>query len=108
MPMFINRLQHLRVGALTALVALTMTFAVASRPATAADNELVLAVQPILDEGQTRKAFQPLCDYLAQATGRPCRLSPRPNFYAYWDVVRHSTAFNLGLGAAPLPASRGP
>jgi phosphonate transport system substrate-binding protein len=98
--MIINRLWHLRVGALTALIALTMTFAVASRPAIAADNELVLAVQPILDEGQTRKAFQPLCDYLSQATGRPCRLFTSPNFYAYWDVVRHSTAFNLVLDAA--------
>ena len=98
--MFIHRLQHLRVDALVALITLTMTFAVLSRPATAADNELVLAIQPILGEGQTRKAFQPLCDYLAQAAGRPCRLFTSPNFYAYWDTVRHSTAFNLVLDAA--------
>jgi ABC-type phosphate/phosphonate transport system substrate-binding protein len=98
--MIFHRLQQLRVDALVALIALTMIFGFSSRPATAADNELVLAVQPILDEGQTRKAFQPLCDYLAQATGRPCRLFTSPNFYAYWDIVRNSTAFNLVLDAA--------
>ena len=54
----------------------------APRPAVAAGDELVLAVQPVLNEEQTRTAFQPLCDYLAQATGRPCRLFISPNFYA--------------------------
>jgi len=71
-----------------------------SRPASAAGDELVLAVQPILDEEQTRKVFQPLCEYLTQATGRPCRLFTSPNFYAYWDTVRQSTAFNVVLDAA--------
>ena len=71
-----------------------------SRPASAASDELVLAVQPILDEEQTRKVFKPLCEYLTQATGRPCRLFTSPNFYAYWDTVRQSTAFNLVLDAA--------
>lgn len=66
----------------------------------AASNELVLAVQPILDEEQTRKVFQPLCDYLAHATGRACRIFTSPNFYAYWDNVRQSKAFNLVLDAA--------
>lgn len=66
----------------------------------AASNELVLAVQPILDEEQTRKVFQPLCDYLARATGRACRIFTSPNFYAYWDNVRQSKAFNLVLDAA--------
>lgn len=71
-----------------------------SRPASAASDELVLAVQPILDEEQTRKVFKPLCEYLTQATGRPCRLFTSPNFYAYWVTVRLSTAFNLVLDAA--------
>lgn len=66
----------------------------------AASNELVLAVQPILDEEQTRKVFQPLCEYLAKATGRACRIFTSPNFYAYWDNVRQSKAFNLVLDAA--------
>ena len=66
----------------------------------AANNELVLAIQPILDEEQTRKVFQPLCEYLAKATGRACRIFTSPNFYAYWDNIRQSTAFNLVLDAA--------
>lgn len=96
-----HRIQHLMSAtALAALITLTASFGISSRPAFAAGNELVLAVQPILSEAQTRKAFQPLCDYLAEATGRPCRLFTSPNFYAYWDTVRHSTAFNLVLDAA--------
>ena len=93
-----QRIQRASTYALGALLALTFGFA--HRPALAADDELVLAVQPVLDEEQTRKAFQPLCDYLGQATKRPCRLFTSPNFYAYWDKVRVSTAFNLVLDAA--------
>jgi len=93
-----HRLQQVGVYALNALIALTLAFS--PRPTTAAGSELVLAVQPILEEELTRKAFQPLCDYLAQATGRPCRLLTSPNFYAYWDTVRLGTAFNLVLDAA--------
>lgn len=93
-----HRLQQVGVYALGTLIALTLAFS--PRPASAAGSELVLAVQPILDEGLTRTAFQPLCDYLAQATGRPCRLLTSPNFYAYWDTVRQGTAFNLVLDAA--------
>lgn len=93
-----HRIQQVGVQVLGALLAITLGFS--PRPASAADSELVLAVQPILEEGLTRKAFQPLCDYLAQATGRPCRLLTSPNFYAYWNTVRLSTAFNLVLDAA--------
>lgn len=65
-----------------------------------AGNELVLAIQPILEEEQTRKVFRPLCEYLAKASGRACRIFTSPNFYAYWDNVRQSKAFNLVLDAA--------
>jgi ABC-type phosphate/phosphonate transport system substrate-binding protein len=92
------RIQRASAYALGVLLAITLGFSL--RPALAADDELVLAVQPILDEEQTRKAFQPLCDYLGQAAKRPCRLFTSPNFYAYWDKVRVSTAFNLVLDAA--------
>jgi len=93
-----HQLQQVGAYALGALVALALGFS--PRPASAAGSELVLAVQPIMEEGLTRKAFQPLCDYLAQATGQPCRLLTSPNFYAYWDTVRQGTAFNLVLDAA--------
>ena len=94
-----HRIQRASAYALSSLLAV-LAFGFTPQPTLAADNELVLAVQPILDEEQTRKAFQPLCDYLGQATKRPCRLFTSPNFYAYWDKVRVSTAFNLVLDAA--------
>ena len=92
-----DRIPRASAYALSALLLLALGM---SRPSLAANDELVLAIQPILDEEQTRKAFQPLCDYLGQATKRPCRLFTSPNFYAYWDKVRTSTAFNLVLDAA--------
>lgn len=65
-----------------------------------ADRDLVLAVQPILDEQQTRRAFQPLCDYLASATGRSCALFTASHFYPYWEAARQGKDFNLVLDAA--------
>jgi ABC-type phosphate/phosphonate transport system substrate-binding protein len=70
------------------------------QPAQAADEELVLAIQPILDREQTERAFRPLCDHLGKATGRACRLYTSPNFLAYWEAVRRGTDFNLALDAA--------
>lgn len=98
--MSILKFQQLPVFTRIVMVAFTLTIGVAAQSVTAAEKELVLAVQPILGEEETRKAFQPLCEYLSQATGRPCRLFTSPNFYAYWDNVRNSTAFNLVLDAA--------
>jgi len=81
-------------GVIAAFVALT-------GPVTAqAAEELVLAIQPILNETQTRKAFQPLCDYLANVTGQKCSIHTSPNFYAYWDLVRRGTGYNLAFDAA--------
>ena len=94
-----HRIQRASAYALSSLLAV-LAFGFTPQPTFAADDELVLAVQPIMDEEQTRKAFQPLCDYLGQAAKRPCRLFTSPNFYAYWDKVRTSTAFNLVLDAA--------
>jgi hypothetical protein len=73
---------------------------VLQKPAMAAGTDLVLAVQPVLNEAQTRAAFQPLCDYLASVTQRPCTLLTTPNFYVYWDKVRRGKDFNLALDAA--------
>lgn len=89
-----------RASAYALGVLLTLGLGYPAQPATAASDELVLAVQPILGEEQTRKAFQPLCDYLGLAIKRSCRIYTSPNFYAYWDKVRVGTAFNLVLDAA--------
>jgi len=65
-----------------------------------AAEPLVLAIQPILDEAQTRAAFQPLCDHLSKVTGTECRIHTSPNFYAYWEFVRRGNEYNLVLDAA--------
>ena len=96
--MMTYRIQKVCAHTLGALLVLTLAV-LAPRPAIAAD-ELVLAVQPILGEEETRKAFQPLCDYLGKAANRPCRLLTSPSFFSYWDKLRVSTAFNLVLDAA--------
>jgi len=77
-----------------------MLLLTAALPARSADRELILAVQPILDEEQTRKAFQPLCDFLANATGRNCTLFTSTHFYPYWEAARRGKDFNLVLDAA--------
>lgn len=51
-----HRLQQVGIYALGTLIALTLAFS--PRPATAAGSVLVLAVQPILEEGLTCKAVQ--------------------------------------------------
>ena len=51
-----HRLQHVGIYALGMRIVLTPAFS--PRPATAAGSELVLAVQPILGDGLTHKAFQ--------------------------------------------------
>jgi ABC-type phosphate/phosphonate transport system substrate-binding protein len=73
---------------------------ISALPARSTDHDLVLAVQPILDERQTRQAFQPLCDFLAKATGRDCTIFTASHFYPYWEAVRQGKDFNLALDAA--------
>lgn len=80
--------------------ALLLWLAAAGVPAPAAADELVLAIQPILDREQTERAFRPLCEHLGRAAGRPCRLYTSPHFLAYWEAVRRGTDFNLVLDAA--------
>lgn len=86
---------------LYATVRLALTLAVlVPFAAHARDNELVLAVQPVLDEAQTRAAFQPLADYIGKATGKHCVVLTSPNFLAYWDITRKGNAYDLVLDAA--------
>ncbi len=58
---------------------------------------LKLAVQPILSERVTQRAFAPLARYIGQVLGRPCRVVANPNFLAYWQMMRkpHEYAFIL-------------
>ena len=79
-------------GALALLVAFT--------PAYGADGEWTLGIQPILNEQQTKKAFQPLADYLGKAASKKIVVRTSPNFLAYWDQVRKGGVFDLVLDAA--------
>jgi phosphonate transport system substrate-binding protein len=69
-------------------------------PATAANGGCTLGVQPILSEQQTKKAFQPLADYLGKAASITCVVRTSPNFLAYWDGVRKGGVYDLVLDAA--------
>lgn len=63
-------------------------------------GDIVFVIQPILSEEQTRRAFQPLADYLARATGKRIVIRTLPNFLAYWEVVRQDSGYQLVLDAA--------
>ncbi len=72
------------------IMALLAACAACARP-------LKLAVQPILSEQATRRAFTPLARYIGHIMGRHCVVAVSPNFLAYWQNMRrpHNYAFVL-------------
>jgi hypothetical protein len=66
----------------------------------AAVPPLVLLVQPILGEQQTRQSYQPLADYLSRAAQREVTILAPPNHFAYWGVVQRNQGFDLALDEA--------
>mgnify|MGYP003423232043 FL=1 len=85
-----------RASAAVALLALCLTLSAAR----AEVSELVLGIAPLLGETETRTQFQPLCNYLADATHLPCRITTRPNFLTYWEMMRRGKEYNLILDDA--------
>ena len=83
-------------SAAVALLALCLTLSTTH----AEVSELVLGVAPLLGEAETRTQYQPLCDYLASAARLPCRISTRPNFLLYWEMMRRGKEYNLILDDA--------
>ena len=63
-------------------------------------GDLVFIIQPILNEEQTKRAYQPLADYLGKIAGKRVVIRTLPNFVAYWEVMRLSNAYDLVLDAA--------
>jgi len=72
----------------------------------ASDDELVLAIQPILSEEKTRRAYQPLANYLEKVTGRKCTIKTTPNFLAYWSEVTRNRENMIYMDAAHFTAYR--
>ena len=83
------------------LTVLLVTTLLAPGLARAAEQApLVLLVQPVLNEEQTRKAFQPLCDFIAKQAGRTCRVHTAPNFLAYWHMIQRNQGIDFVMDAA--------
>lgn len=71
-----------------------------------ADQELVLAVQPILSEAKTRQAFLPLAQYISKVTGKKINIVTVPNFMSYWSKMVGGQKNILYLDAAHFTAYR--
>lgn len=71
-----------------------------------ADQELVLAVQPILSEAKTRQAFQPLAQYISKVIGKKISIVTVPNFMSYWSKMVGGQKNILYLDAAHFTAYR--
>lgn len=84
----------------TALCTAALLLLVAGLPVRADVNELVLGVSPLLNEEETQRQFQPLCDFLAATTRLPCRVATRANFLGYWETMRRGGEYNLILDDA--------
>ena len=63
-------------------------------------GDLVFIIQPILNEEQTQRAYQPLADYLGKIAGKRVVIRTLPNFVAYWEVMRQNNGYDLVLDAA--------
>lgn len=59
--------------------------------------DIRFAVQPILDAEATRKAYQPLADYIAQATGKSVELIATFDYAEFWLRMKRGNEFNLIL-----------
>jgi phosphonate transport system substrate-binding protein len=75
------------------LAVLTATFCA---PAGA---QIRFGVQPIIDREATRKAFQPLADYIAKAAGRAVELRTAYDYADYWLALK-AGKYDLALDAA--------
>jgi len=61
--------------------------------------DIRFAVQPIMGIDATRKAYQPLADYIAEATGKSVELVTTNSYTEYWSRMKMGKDFNLILDA---------
>lgn len=69
-------------------------------------QELILAIQPVLSEGKTREAFEPLAQYISKETGKKISISTMPNFMAYWSKMVAGQKSIIYFDAAHFTAFR--
>ncbi len=68
--------------------------------------ELNFVVQPIIDREATRRAYQPLADYIARATGKEVALLTAYDFADFWFTMKQGKRYNLILDSAFYTAYR--
>ncbi len=94
-------LSAVKIARRAAVAAMLLAGLLSPKPVLAADQApLVLLVQPVLNEDQTRKAYQPLCDFIGKLAGRHCRVQTAPNFLAYWHLVQRDQGIDFVMDAA--------
>ncbi len=84
------------------IAAAVLAASVAAGAAGAGAQELSLVVQPIQSPEATRQAFEPLAEYLSDASGHDVRLVTARNFVAYWETMKKGDTYDLVLDAAHL------
>lgn len=67
---------------------------------TATAATLDFAIQPILDEKETRTAFQPLADYLAKITGDKVVIHTARDFPEYWVNQKKNNPYEIMMDNA--------
>jgi len=65
-------------------------------------ESLRLVVQPIMAPAKTAQAYQPLAEYLSQATGQDIELVTARNFFTFWESMKKEDTYDLVLSAAHL------
>jgi phosphonate transport system substrate-binding protein len=63
-------------------------------------EDYMLAIQPVQSKQATLKAYQPLAQYLSEATGDHFKVVTELNFLTYWEHMRHKHDYDLVLDAA--------
>lgn len=58
--------------------------------------ELTFGIHPVLPQQRTLEVYQPLADYLAEATGQKIKLATSSNFLTHWQLMKRG-AYDLVL-----------
>ncbi len=81
-------------------IALPLALAVLTLAPNLHATALSLAVQPVLSQRATHKAFAPLAHYLGRLLGDPCHIATSPNFIVYWQDMSRRPGPTFVLDAA--------